>query len=182
MRARVRGKKVHYYLDTGGKPRKEIPLGSDYIAAIQKWAALTESMHHPLAQYTFVDLAREYRAKVLPTKAPRTQRDNEKELAWLLRFFGDPPAPLDGIEPIHIRQYMDWRVVETRKAAAEKNAERKRKDSLRKKSLLRPDMYGRTGKKHSSRTCGTSPANRGRRRRRILALASEATRSLVGIL
>lgn len=127
MRARARGKKVHYYLDTGGKPRKEIPLGSDYIAAIQKWAALTESMRHPLAQYTFVDLAREYRAKVLPTKAPRTQRDNEKELAWLLRFFGDPPAPLDGIEPIHIRQYMDWRVVETRKAAAEKNAERKKK-------------------------------------------------------
>lgn len=27
--------KTYYYLDTGGKPRKEIPLGSDYILAVK---------------------------------------------------------------------------------------------------------------------------------------------------
>jgi len=67
----------------------------------------------------------EYRARVFPTKAVRTRSDNEKELAWLLRFFGDPPAPLDSIEPLHVRQYMDWRAAEARKLAEGKNAERK---------------------------------------------------------
>ncbi len=124
MRARERGQKVHYYLDTGGKPRKEIPLGSDYVAAVQKWAELTAAQRPSGAQYTFPDIAREYKQKVLPTKAERTRSDNEKELDWLLKFFGDPPAPLDGIEPVHIRQYMDWRVAKARKLAEAKNKER----------------------------------------------------------
>lgn len=121
MRARERGKKIHYYLDTGGKPRVEIPLGSDYTIAVQKWAELSSATKPVAAQYTYLDMAREYRIKVLPTKAPRTQQDNEKELAWLARFFGDPPAPLDSIEPVHVRQYMDWRVKEAAKAARAKN-------------------------------------------------------------
>lgn len=125
MRARERGLKVHYYLDTGGKPRKEIALGSDYVVAVQKWAELTASKREAASQHTFVDLALEYRARVFPTKAVRTRSDNEKELAWLLRFFGDPPAPLDSIEPLHVRQYMDWRAAEARKLAEGKNAERK---------------------------------------------------------
>lgn len=124
MRARERGQKVHYYLDTGGKPRKEIPLGSDYIQAVQKWAELTAGQRPPNSVYTFLDVAREYKIKVFPTKAERTRADNEKELDWLLKFFGDPPAPLDGIEPVHIRQYMDWRVAEARKLATGKNKER----------------------------------------------------------
>ena len=124
MRARVRGKKTHYYYDTGGKPRKEIPLGSDYIAAVQKWAQLSETSRQDLQRYTFVDLVHDYRIKVMPTKAPRTQLDNEHELTWLLRFFGNPPAPLDSIEPLHIRQYMDWRVSEARNALVVKNAQR----------------------------------------------------------
>jgi hypothetical protein len=33
MRARPRGQKIFYYLDTGEKPRREIPLGSDYVQA-----------------------------------------------------------------------------------------------------------------------------------------------------
>ncbi len=120
MRARERGQKIHYYLDTGGKPRREIPLGSDYVLAVQKWAELTASQRPAGAVYTFADVAHEYRAKVLPTKAPRTRSDNAKELDWLLKFFSDPPAPLDKIEPVHVRQYLDWRVADARKTAAEK--------------------------------------------------------------
>lgn len=41
MRARERGNKIHDYLDTSGKPRREIPLGSEYVTAVQKWAELT---------------------------------------------------------------------------------------------------------------------------------------------
>lgn len=125
MRARERGKKVHYYLDTGGKPRKELPLGSDYVVAVQKWAELTQEQRMKTANHTFSDVADDYRMRVLPSKAARTQRDNEKELVWLLKFFGNPPAPLDEIEPVHVRQYMDWRGQEARKLAQAKNAERR---------------------------------------------------------
>lgn len=119
MRARERGTTIYYFLDTGGKPRKEIPLGTDYIAAVKKWAELT-SQRNTFAVFTFPDLVQRYRDQALSLKAPRSQIDNEKQIVNLLKFFGDPPAPLDSIEPVHIRQYMDWRVQEARKAAAER--------------------------------------------------------------
>lgn len=115
MRARVRGERIYYFLDTGGKPRKEIPLGTDYVLAVQKWGELTSSRRPAGGEYTFPDAVTEYRLKVMPGKAPRTQVDNEKELAWLLKFFGSPPAPLASIDPVHIRQYMDWRVEQATK-------------------------------------------------------------------
>ncbi|MCV2423369.1 tyrosine-type recombinase/integrase [Paucibacter sp. DJ4R-1] len=124
MRARPRGNLVHYYLDTGAKPRKEIPLGSDYVLAVKKWAELTHKATPQAAEGTFAFVAEHYWRDVIPTKAPRTRQDNEDERAWLMRFFNDPPAPLDCIEPTHIRKYMDWRVRETRKAAEARNAER----------------------------------------------------------
>ena len=103
MRARPRHNLIHYYLDTGGKPRKEIPLGSDYVVAVQKWAQLT-SKKAPISRAgTFAEVLEHYWENVVPTKAPRTQADNETEKVWLLRFFNDPPAPLDAIEPTHIR-------------------------------------------------------------------------------
>jgi integrase len=58
---------------------------------------------------TFRDIAERYQREVIPTKAPRTQTGNLKEMVKLLEFFGDPPAPLDEIKPLHIRQYLDWR-------------------------------------------------------------------------
>lgn len=45
---------------------------------------------------------------LFPLKAPRTQIDNEKELAFLRRVFVDC-APLEDIEPQHVKQYMRWR-------------------------------------------------------------------------
>jgi integrase len=126
MRARPRGNLVHYYLDTGAKPRKEIPLGSDYVLAVQKWAELTSKPAPASAVKTFVDAVAGYRRDVLPAKAPRTQQDNEKEFAWLAQFFGDPPAPLDSIEPVHVRQYMRWRVQQSKAAAQAKNDQRKK--------------------------------------------------------
>jgi integrase len=134
MRARPRGNLVHYYLDTGGTPRKEIPLGSDYVQAVAKWAELT-SKPKPAnaAPATFLDAldgrgkCAGYRKDVLAQKAPRTQEDNEEELQWLLKFFGDPPAPLDQIEPVHITQYLRWRV-KAAKALAEAKNEQRRKD------------------------------------------------------
>lgn len=98
---------TYFYLDTGGRPRKEIPLGSDYTAAVLKWTELMVNASAPVL--TFKDVADRYLVEVLPTKAKRTQADNLKELANLLRFFNDPPVELERIEPQHVRQYMDWR-------------------------------------------------------------------------
>ncbi|SDW86980.1 tyrosine-type recombinase/integrase [Nitrosomonas oligotropha] len=110
VRARKRGAKIWYYLDTGGKPRKEIPLGNDYAMAIKKWAELEiDATPSHAAIITFRYVAERYTKKVIPTKAPSTQKGNLRELVWLYKFFDNPPAPLEKIEPINIRQYLDWR-------------------------------------------------------------------------
>lgn len=124
MRARPRGQLVHYYLDTGGKPRKEISLGSDYALAVQRWAELTLEKKPVASQGTFPHVLEIYWKLVIPFKAVRTQKDNEAERVWLLKFFGNPPAPLDSIEPTHIKQYQRWRCKEARTAAEAKNVER----------------------------------------------------------
>ncbi|MDR5800612.1 tyrosine-type recombinase/integrase [Caballeronia sp. LZ001] len=111
MRARHRPSGTYYYLDMGGKPRREIPLGSDYVLAVKKWAELTVNARPRHAELiTFRYAAEHYQREVLPHKARGTQCNNLKELAKLYEFFDKPPAPLDNIEPIHVRQYLDWRV------------------------------------------------------------------------
>lgn len=109
MRIRKRAYGVYYYYDCGGKPRREIPLGSDYVIAVQKWAELELENKATLAAglITFKYVAERYIREVIPTKAPRTQKDNLAEIQLLLQFFSD--APIDQIKPVHIRQYMDWR-------------------------------------------------------------------------
>lgn len=110
IRARKRGAKVWYYYDAGGKPRKEIPLGNDYAMAVKKWAELEiDATPRHAAIITFRYAAERYTKEVIPTKAPSTQKGNLRELAWLYKFFDNPPAPLEKIEPINIRQYLDWR-------------------------------------------------------------------------
>lgn len=115
----------------------ENPLGSDYVQAVAKWAELTASP--PPVRGTFVDVWQAYRKAVLPTKAPRTQRDNLKEAENLLRFFGDPPAPLDQITPQHVRQYLRWRVQDARQAAEATNRKRREEG---KKPLPIPPAIG----------------------------------------
>lgn len=106
MRARVqRSGRTFYYLDTGSKPRHEIPLGSDYTEAVQKWAELTVT--GPAPAVTFHSVAARYEREIIPTKAQRTQKDNLSELQKLKQFFNDPA--LDDIEPVDVRQYLDWR-------------------------------------------------------------------------
>jgi integrase len=108
MRARHRGAKTYYFLDTGARPRKEIPLGQDYAEAVKKWAELTVTTDMP-ATITFRTAAERYQREVMQDKAAATRKDNLRELANLYKFFDDPPIPLVDIEPIHIRQYLDWR-------------------------------------------------------------------------
>ncbi|HEX2652964.1 MAG TPA: tyrosine-type recombinase/integrase [Xanthobacteraceae bacterium] len=108
MQARRRGKVVYYYYDHGGKPRKEEPLGKDYVLAIRKWSEIHQTHAPREAMATFKEASTIYTQDIIPTKAPRTQSDNLKELAFLLEFF-DEGALLDEIEPVHIKQYLRWR-------------------------------------------------------------------------
>lgn len=111
MRARIKSSgRVFYYYDTGKRPRREIPLGSDYAIAVKKWAELeTDAKPGHLEIITFRYVAERYLREVVPTKSPATQKDNLRELSRLYKFFDNPPAPLEQIQPVHIRQYLDWR-------------------------------------------------------------------------
>lgn len=118
MRARHRKYHTYYFLDTGARPRKEIPLGRDYAEAVRKWAELTKGAG---GEVTFEQVAKRYELEVIPTKAPRTQSDNAKELKKLREFFSNPtPAPLHCIKPVTVRQYLDWRVDAKARANREK--------------------------------------------------------------
>lgn len=115
--ARLRERKkasgrVIYYYDTGGKDRKEIPLDSDYGLAIMEYAKFerdrtaTELVAKVI---TCRYVAEKYKVDIVPTKSTATQFDNKRELKNLIAFFDDPPAPLETIEPLHVRQYLTWR-------------------------------------------------------------------------
>lgn len=112
LRVRSRGKVTYYFYDHGiveGK-RKEESLGTDYGLAVKRWAELERASDIPApAILTFKVVCDAYRRDVIPTKAVRTQADNQRELAKLLEFFDTPPAPLEKIRPLAVRQYMTWR-------------------------------------------------------------------------
>lgn len=121
FRARKRGKATYYFYDHGGKPRKETPLGTDYGLAVKRWAELEHASDLPApAVVLFRHVAEAYRREVIPTKAPRTQQDNMRELANLLAFFDDPPAPLDAIAPGDVMDYLKWRKAAPVRAQREK--------------------------------------------------------------
>ena len=109
LRARTqKSGKVYYYFDTGAKPRKEIPLGSDYREAVKKWLELS-AMPAELASENFADLADRYEAEVLPLKAKSTQATQRGDMKKLREFFCNPsPAPLNAIKPKHIYQMLQW--------------------------------------------------------------------------
>lgn len=113
FRVRKRGKKTYYYYDTGGrKNRKEIPLGSDYGVAIVKYAEFERDRtadNRVSEIITFAYVANKYLTDVVPGKAASTQKDNIRELKNLMSFFNDPPAPLNEIKPLHVKQYLVWR-------------------------------------------------------------------------
>ncbi|WP_233203429.1 hypothetical protein [Mycetohabitans endofungorum] len=115
--------------------------------AVQKWAELAVNVQPRHAELiTFRYVAERYQREVLPQKGLRTQQDNLKELAKLYEFFDAPPAPLANIEPIHIRQYLDWRV---------QDAVRR----LQRKGRVAREMKGkfeRIGKRRCFRTSGIS--------------------------
>lgn len=117
LRVRKRGATTYYFYDHGkvGDKRVEEPLGTDRGLALKRWAELerTRTLPAPAVVY-FRYVGEQYllaaEAGTLPRKKePRTIADNRRELAKLVEFFDDPPAPLEAIKPKNVRQYMTWR-------------------------------------------------------------------------
>lgn len=108
MRARKKPGGIYYYYDMGGKPRKEVPLGNDYVVAVKKWAELEGNITKVSAAVTLKDLADKYRKDVIPGKSDKSQRENHYQLNSIINFFG-ADAPIDAIKPLHVRQFMDYR-------------------------------------------------------------------------
>lgn len=91
--------------------RKEIPLGTDLTEAKRKWAEL-ECKPTPQEIGIMRPIFDRYIKEVMPTKAPRTQKDNLYIIGELRRVFDD--APIDAITPQHIAQYRDKRTAKVR--------------------------------------------------------------------
>lgn len=110
LRARKRGAVTYYFYDHGGTPRREESLGRDYGLAIQRWAEIERATHVSTApKVMFRWVCDRYMAEVSSQKAARTFADNQREVLKLLEFFDDPPAPVEAIQPVNVRQYMTWR-------------------------------------------------------------------------
>ncbi len=86
--------------------RIEIPLGTDLNEAKKKWAEL-ERHEIPVDTNLMRFIFDRYERDIIPTKAPRTQKDNLSYLSWLRKVFDS--APIDSISPQFIAQYRDKR-------------------------------------------------------------------------
>ncbi|MDD2894114.1 MAG: tyrosine-type recombinase/integrase [Halothiobacillaceae bacterium] len=103
-RMTIKGK-TYYHVSTDS-PRKWTKLGQDLAIAKRLWADI-EGEQPDQNTTTFRGIAARYRKEVFPTKAYRTQKDNEKELEKLEAVFG--AMPIDAIKPFHIKRYLDER-------------------------------------------------------------------------
>lgn len=119
MRARRRGDTIYYLYDTGGKPRHEIPLGTDYILAVQEWAKLHQAQ--PTAAMTVAWLIGKYlTSEEFNAVSSGTQADYKFALDKLMSAFGD--APLDQVKAAHVTLYLDKRGKESKHRALREKA------------------------------------------------------------
>lgn len=107
MRARrQRSGRVWYYFDTGGTPRREIPLGDDYVLAVQRWSELS-MQDAPVLKTVGWAIARYLGSDDYAALALGTQADYRFALDKLAEAFGD--APLAGVKSSHVTLYLDKR-------------------------------------------------------------------------
>lgn len=103
---------AYYYCGRDAEGRRiEIPLGQDLAEAKLEWARL-EQKAMPKVMATMGELFDRYERDIIPTKSPRTQKDNKYELERLRKAFAD--APIEAIAPLVVAQYRDARTAKTR--------------------------------------------------------------------
>ncbi len=102
------GKRGTTYYYTRSRPW--VNLGRDYNEALRKWAEVEGKS--AAGKDTIGYAAKEYFRIVVPTKAPATQKDNEREWAMLEPVFGASPFPQ--VKPVHVKQYIRGRSAKVR--------------------------------------------------------------------
>jgi integrase len=102
---------TYYYYEVSRDPFQEKPLGSDYVLAMKQWAELEMAELPSNVEIVTLRYAiNEYfKSPEFSELAARTQKDYQSYAKNVLKFFDDPPAPLESIESKHIRQYKQWR-------------------------------------------------------------------------
>ncbi len=106
MRKRVRGKNVYFFYDHGGKPRRETPLGKDYVQAVQRWAKLNMSV--PPVHFTVGYAIAQYLVSPdFDRLKPGTQADYKFALDKLADHFSE--ARLEEVKPSIVQKYIDYR-------------------------------------------------------------------------
>ena len=97
--------KVWYHV-SGTAPRIWTKLSSDRAEALRLWAQ-REGVREDDSTKLFSVVAKRYIREIFPSKSVQTRKDNDKELANLLKVFAH--MPIDAIAPMHVREYMDIR-------------------------------------------------------------------------
>ena len=97
--------KVWYHV-SGTLPRLWTKLSNDRAEALRLWAQ-RESVPEDDSTKLFSVVAKRYVREIFPSKSIQTRKDNDKELANLLKVFAH--MPIDAIAPMHVREYMDIR-------------------------------------------------------------------------
>ncbi len=95
-----------WYHVSGTKPRTWTKLSSDRAEALRLWAQ-REGVREDDSTKLFSVVAKRYVREIFPSKSVQTRKDNDKELANLLKVFAH--MPIDVIAPMHVREYMDIR-------------------------------------------------------------------------
>ncbi|MBS6048007.1 MAG: phage integrase Arm DNA-binding domain-containing protein, partial [Haemophilus haemolyticus] len=99
---------VYYYYTMADK--KEVALGKDKHIAILEAAKLNMQYLTKKDNILFIEVLERYEKEVVPLKkAKNTRNSNIQAIKKLRQYFQDPPFTLDEIQPIHIREYLDWR-------------------------------------------------------------------------
>lgn len=93
------GRTLYYYQRYG----KKIPIGDNLQQAHAEWSKRESGVTSNL----FPGVADRYKTTVLPKKAFKTQKEQEKQLERLMAAFAS--FPLDSIAPHHVRAYIDKR-------------------------------------------------------------------------
>lgn len=119
MRARIRGGKTYYSYELGGKQRKEISLGTDYLVAIQKWAE-NQSNNIIIKPLLSMVIAKYLASPQYDEVSIGTQLDYKYAIDKLLLKFGD--APIDEVKPSHVTLYLDARSMESKHRALREKA------------------------------------------------------------
>lgn len=97
--------KVWYHV-SGTLPRLWTKLSSDRAEALRLWAQ-REGVREDESTKLFSIVAKRYIREIFPSKSVQTRKDNDKEIANLLKVFA--LMPIDAIAPMHVREYMDIR-------------------------------------------------------------------------